>query len=154
MLRERLSEALKEALKAKQARRVSTLRLILAALKDRDIAARTDGRNGTISDDDIMALLQTMVRQRRDSIQMYEQGNRQDLADQEKEEITIIESFLPQQLSDAEIQSAIRETLGEVGATAIKDMGKAMAALRAKYAGRMDFSKAGALVKQQLSGAA
>jgi len=152
MLRDRLSDALKEALKAKEARRVSTLRLILAALKDRDIAARTDGRNGAISDYDIMALLQIMVRQRRDSIQLYEQGNRQELAAQEREEIAIIESFLPQQLNEAEIRAAIRETLGEVGATAIKDMGKAMAALRARYVGRMDFSKASALVKQQLSG--
>lgn len=153
MLRERLSEALKESLKAKQQRRVSTLRLILAALKDRDIAARTDGRDGVISEDDIMAMLQTMVRQRRDAIALYEQGNRLELAQQEREEIEIIESFLPKQFDEAEIAGAIRETVGEVGATTVKDMGKVMAALRAKYAGRMDFSRASALVKQQLSGA-
>ena len=152
MLRETLNQALKDAMKAKDARRLATLRLVLAALKDRDIAARTSGDDRTgIPDDAILALLQTMVKQRRESITLYEQGGRQDLATQEKEEIAVIESFLPKQLSDAEIEAAARAAIAEVGAQGIKDMGKAMAILKAKYTGQMDSAKAAAILKGLLS---
>lgn len=152
MLRETLNQALKDAMKAKDAQRTATLRLILAALKDRDIAARTSGDDRTgIPEDAILSLLQTMVKQRRESITMYEQGNRQDLADKEKSEIAVIESFLPKQLSEAEVETAARAAIAEVGAQGIKDMGKAMGVLKAKYAGQMDFAKAAAILKSQLS---
>ncbi|WP_374304241.1 GatB/YqeY domain-containing protein [Ferrovibrio sp.] len=152
MLRETLNQALKDAMKAKDAQRTATLRLILAALKDRDIAARTSGDDRTgIPDDAILSLLQTMVKQRRESITMYEQGGRQDLADKEKSEIAVIESFLPKQLSESEVEAAARAAIAEVGAQGIKDMGKAMGVLKAKYAGQMDFAKAAAILKSQLS---
>lgn len=151
MLRQRLNDELKAALKAKETRRLSTIRLILAALKDRDINARTaDSREG-ISDDDIMNMLQTMVRQRRESIALYEQGGRADLAEQEQEEIAVIESFLPKQLSDTEIAEVARRVIGEIGAKGIKDMGRTIAALKQSYAGQMDFSKAATVVKQLLT---
>ena len=152
MLRETLNQALKDAMKAKDAQRTATLRLILAALKDRDIAARTSGDDRTgIPDDASLSLLQTMVKQRRESITMYEQGGRQDLADKEKSEIAVIESFLPKQLSESEVEAAARAAIAEVGAQGIKDMGKAMGVLKAKYAGQMDFAKAAAILKSQLS---
>lgn len=152
MLRETLNQALKDAMKAKDARRLATLRLVLAALKDRDIAARTSGDDRTgIPDDAILGLLQTMVKQRRESITLYEQGNRPELAAQEKEEIAVIESFLPKQLSDAEIEAAAKAAIAEVGAQGIKDMGKAMAILKTKYTGQMDSAKAAAILKGLLS---
>lgn len=152
MLRETLNQALKDAMKAKDARRIATLRLILAALKDRDIAARTSGDDRTgIPDADILSMLQTMVRQRRESITAYQAGGRHDLVEQEKEEIAIIESYLPQQLSEAEVEAAAKAAIAEVGAQGIKDMGKAMAVLKAKYAGQMDFAKAAAVLKGLLS---
>ncbi|HEX6959089.1 MAG TPA: GatB/YqeY domain-containing protein [Ferrovibrio sp.] len=152
MLREKLNQALKDAMKAKDTRRIATLRLILAALKDRDIAARTSGDDRTgIADTDILSMLQTMVRQRRESIAAYEQGGRLDLVEQEKEEIAIIEGFLPQQLSEAEVEAAAKAAVAEVGAQGIKDMGKAMGVLKAKYAGQMDFAKAAAVLKELLS---
>lgn len=150
MLRQELTEALKTALKARDARAVSTLRLILAALKDRDIAARPAKTDG-IDEAEIGELLHKMVRQRRESITLYEQGNRLDLAQQEAEEIAVIERFLPKQLSEADASAAIDATIKELGAGSIKDMGKVMAALKAKYAGQMDFGRASALVKQKLS---
>lgn len=152
MLRETLNQALKDAMKAKDARRVATLRLILAALKDRDIAARTSGDDRTgIPESEILSLLQTMVKQRRESVALYEKGNRQDLADQEKEEIAIIEGYLPKQLSEPEVEAAAKAAIAEAGAQGIKDMGKAMGILKAKYAGQMDFAKAAAILKSQLS---
>lgn len=152
MLRETLNQALKDAMKAKDARRLATLRLILAALKDRDIAARTSGDDRTgIPDDAILGLLQTMVKQRRESITLYEQGNRPELAAQEKEEIAVIESYLPKQLSEAEIEAAAKAAIAEVGAQGIKDMGKAMAILKAKYTGQMDSAKTAAILKGLLS---
>ena len=150
MLRVSLNDQLKAAMKAREQRKVSTLRLILAALKDRDLAARANGDTDGISDEEILQLLAKMVRQRRESIKLYEQGGRVDLAEREAEEIGIIESFLPRQLDDAEIMAAVQEAIEEVGATGLKDMGRAMAALKAQYAGRMDFAKASALVKQEL----
>lgn len=150
MLRQRLNEALKEAMKAKEQRAVSTVRLILAALKDRDIAARGKGNMDGISDDEILSLLQTMIKQRHEAIALYEQGGRLELAEQEAEEITVIERFMPKQLSEAEIKDAVGVIIGEVGATGLKDMGRVMAELRARYAGCMDFAKASALVKETL----
>lgn len=150
MLRQELNDALKAALKARDQRAVSTLRLILAALKDRDIAARPQGITDGIGDDAIVELLHRMVRQRRESIALYEQGNRLDLAQQEAEEISVIERFLPKQLDEAAASAAIDETIREVGAASIKDMGKVMAALKARYSGQMDFGRASALVKQKL----
>jgi uncharacterized protein YqeY len=151
MLRAQLSEGLKSAMKARQDRAISTIRLILAALKDRDIAARGKGNNDGISDDEIRQMLQNMIGQRNESIALYEQGGRLELAQQEREEIQIIQSFLPQQLGEVEIERAARSVIAEVGATCIKDMGKTMAALKQRYAGQMDFSKASAVVKNLLS---
>lgn len=138
-------------MKARQERPISTIRLILAALKDRDIAARGKGNHDGISDDEIRQMLQNMIHQRNESIALYEQGGRLELAQQEREEIHIIQSFLPQQLGEAEIERAARSVIAEVGATCIKDMGKTMAALKQRYAGQMDFSKASAVVKSLLN---
>ena len=151
MLRTQLADALRDAMKSRNGRRTSTLRLILAALKDRDIAARTADSSAGISDEEIMRMLQTMVRQRRESIALYEQGARLDLAEQEQEEIAIIESFLPRQLGDAETASAVRAVVDEIGAKSIKDMGRAINTLKGRYAGQMDFAKAAAIVKQILT---
>lgn len=150
MLRTQLSDALKEAMKAKKERGVSTLRLILAALKDRDIAARSKGNYDGISEDEIRSMLQGMIKQRRESIALYEQGGRCELAQQEAEEITVIEGFLPKQMSDADIEAAARALIAEVGAQGIKDMGRTMAAIKQRYAGQMDFAKASGVVKQLL----
>lgn len=152
MLRTRLNEALKEAMRSKNQRAVSTVRLILAALKDRDIAARGRGVTDGIDETEIMAMLQTMIKQRQESIRLYEQGGRCELAEQEREEIVVIETFLPKQLSEAEAGQAINDLIAEIGAASVKDMGRTMAELRTRYAGRMDFAKAGVLVKQKLAG--
>lgn len=151
MYRSELNDALKHAMRAKDACAVSTLRLILAALKDRDIAARGKGKSDGIGDDEILELLHKMIRQRRDSIELYEKGGRQDLADREAEEIEVIERFLPPQLDEAEVQGAVQEVIEELEAGTIKDMGRVMAALKERYAGRMDFGKASALVKEHLA---
>jgi uncharacterized protein YqeY len=151
MFRTKLSDALKDAMRAKEARAVSTLRLILAALKDRDIAARGKGNSEGISDADILDLLQKMVRQRRESIELFEKGDRQDLADKEAEEIVVIQRFLPKQMDPDQIQGAVKDVIEELGAATIKDMGRVMAALKERYAGRMEFSKASALVKERLA---
>jgi len=150
-MRTRLNEALKEAMRTKDQRAVSTVRLILAALKDRDIAARGRGNMDGIADDEILQMLQTMIKQRRESIALYEQGGRLELAEQEREEIAVIERFLPQQLGEDETRDAIRGVMDEVGATGIKDMGRVMAELRARFAGRMDFGRASALAKEMLA---
>jgi uncharacterized protein YqeY len=150
MLRSRLTDALKTAMKAKEAVCVSTLRLILAALKDRDIAARSKGNTDGISEEDILGLLQSMVKQRRDSIELYEKGGRMELAQREAEEIAVIQGFLPEQLSDYGMSEAIEGVIGEVEAASLKDMGRVMAALKEQFAGRMDFGKASALVKERL----
>ncbi len=151
MLRERLNDELKAAMKAREQRKVSTLRLILAALKDRDIAARGTGQAEGIGDDEILQLFAKMIRQRRESIKLYEEGGRVDLAEREAEEITIIEGFLPRQLDETEIEAAVGEVIGELEATGLKDMGRTMAALKERYAGCMDFAKASALVKKALA---
>jgi uncharacterized protein len=150
MLRARFNDELKAAMKAKDPRAVSTVRLILAALKDRDIAARSRGNTEGIGDDEIGDLLQKMIRQRRESIELYQQGKREDLAQQEREEIAIIERFLPQQMSESETAAAVSALIAELGAGSIKDMGRVMAALKERYSGRMDFAKVGQQVKQKL----
>ena len=151
MLRARLSDALKRAMKAKDKPRVSALRLIVAALQDRDIAARGKGQGEGISDDEILSMLQTMIRQRRESIAAYEQGGRLELAQQEEAEIAVIEEFLPPRLGPEEMRAAIEQEIAELGAGGLKDMGRTMAALKSKYAGRMDFGKASAIVKELLA---
>jgi uncharacterized protein YqeY len=151
MLRTRLGEALKVAMKAKDQRATSTLRLILASLKDRDIANRgKSGADAEIGDDDILQLLQSMIKQRRDSIEAYQKGGRQDLADQEAEEIEIIQEFLPEQIGDEEMADAIAAIIEECTADSLKQMGQVMAMLRERFAGQMDFGKASALVKERL----
>ncbi len=151
MFRTELSDALKDAMRAKETRAVSTLRLILAALKDRDIAARGKGNSEGIGDDDILELLQKMVRQRRESIELFEKGDRQDLADKEAEEIEVIQRFLPKQLDPDQVRGAVQEVIEELEAATIKDMGRVMAALKERYPGRMEFGKASALVKERLA---
>ena len=151
MLRERLSDRLRLAMKGREKRAVSTVRLILTAVKDRDIATRGKGDADVISDQEILQVLQTMVRQRNESIALYEQGGRLELAKQENEEIGIIETFLPDRLDEAATEEAIRSVVGEIGASNIKDMGRTMAILRERYAGQIDFTKASAAVKVQLN---
>lgn len=151
MLRERLNDELKKAMLAKDQRATATLRLILAALKDRDIAARSKGSMEGIGEDEILSMLQTMVKQRRESIEMYRKGGREELASQEEDEIAVIEGFLPAQMDDAAMEKAVSSTIDSVGASGLKEMGKVMASLRENYAGRMDFAKAGAIAKKRLS---
>ena len=150
MLREQLNSSMKDAMRAKEERALATIRLILAALKDRDIAARGKGNDEGIDEDEILQMLQTMVKQRRDSITMYEKGGRLELAQQEAEEITIIERYLPEQLGDDAIETAVDTVIADVGAGGLKDMGAVMGALREGYAGQMDFGKASAIVKSRL----
>jgi uncharacterized protein YqeY len=147
MLRQQFNEALKTAMLAKDGRTVSTVRLIVAALKDRDIAARSRGVTDGIPDEEALQMLQQMVKQRRESITLYEQGNRLDLAQQETEEIAIISRFLPKQMSEAETTEAVKSVIGEIEATSLKDMGRVMAVLKERFAGTMDFTKASSLVK-------
>lgn len=151
MLRTRLNEALKGAMRAKEPRRVSTLRLILAAIKDRDIAARSEGNLDGVSDDEIMSILQQMVRQRRDSIQHYEAGARLELAEQEQQEIDIIHEYLPAQLGEPETRQAVAEAIAELECCGLKDMGRTMGILKERFAGRMDFSKASGLARELLA---
>ncbi len=151
MFRNRLNEALKAAMKAKDKQATSTLRLILAALKDRDIAARGRGNSEGIGEDEILDLLQKMVRQGRDSIEMYQKGDRQDLVEKEQNEIEVIERFLPKQLTAAETKVAVEEIIDELEASTIKDMGRVMGELKTRFPGRMDFGKASGLVKAKLS---
>jgi len=146
-MRERINSELKDAMRAKDAPRLSTLRLINAAIKDKDIAARTDGQDAGVPDEDILAILAKMIKQRLDSITAYEEAGRLELAEKERAEVTVIEEFLPRQLSDAEISAAIKAAIAEIEASSIRDMGRVMGTLKAKYAGQMDFSKAGAVIK-------
>jgi uncharacterized protein len=149
-IREELTSELKVAMKAGDKRRVETIRLVNAALKDRDIEARGQGK--TVSDDDILALLQKLVKSRQESVEIYDKAGRVDLATQEREEIAVIQSFLPQALSAEETEAAIVAAIAETGAASIKDMGKVVGVLRAKYAGRLDMAKASATVKTKLGG--
>jgi uncharacterized protein YqeY len=146
-----LNEALKQAMKGRDELSTSVLRLILAALKDRDIALRGSGREGGLSDDEIVGMLQSMIKQRRESIKMYEQGHRPELAAKETAEIGIIERFLPRQMDEAEIRAAVEAAIAEEGAAALKDLGKVMTHLRERHPGTMDFAKASAVAKAILS---
>ena len=149
MLRDSFNDSLKQATLSQDKRRMGTLRLIIAGLRDRDIAARTAGK-GQLSDDEVLDLLGKMVKQRQESVRLYEEGGRKELADQEREEIAIIQSYMPKQLGEDEMRAAVAAVLKETGAASVKDMGKVMAALKAKYAGQMDFAKASGVVKSLL----
>ena len=149
-MHERFNEALKVALKSQDKVRISTLRLINAAIKDRDIADRTDNGGAGVSEDVVLEILAKMVKQRQESLSAYEEAGRLDLADQERSEIVIIQEFMPRQLEDDEIIAAVDAALAEVGAETLKDMGKVMGLLKQKYTGQMDFGKAGARVKEKL----
>jgi uncharacterized protein len=150
MLRENINNALKDAMKARDERRVSTLRMANAAFQNAEIEAERAGKS--LSDDDVLGILQKMIKQRQDSIALYEKGGRKELADQERAEIEIVKTFLPQQMDEAEAKAAIAEVIRETGAQGMKDMGKVMAALKSGYGGKMDFGKASGLVKSLLSG--
>ncbi len=150
-LREQINDSLKEAMKAKDQKRVGTLRLVNAALKDRDIAARTETSRELLGDDEILSLLAKMIKQREDSITAYEAGNRPELAAAEKGEIAVIREFMPKQMSADETKAAIAKVIAEVGAASIKDMGKVMNALKERFAGQMDFGKASGAVKEALT---
>ena len=150
MLRAQFTDTLKEAMKARDERTLSTVRMIIAALKTKDIDARAKGNTDGIPDDEILSLLQTMVKQRRESIALYQQGGRQDLVDKEQAEIAVIDRFLPQAMGEEETAVAIGAVIVELGAAGMKDMGRVMAELKSRYAGRMDFSKVSAVVKTQL----
>ena len=149
-LREQFTDQLKVSMKAGDAPRTSTLRMIMAKLKDTDIAARPKGID-KVPDDDVLAMLRGMVKSRRESVTMYQQGNRPELAAKETAEIAVIEAFLPQQMDDAAIEAAVAGAIAETGASGIKEMGKVMAALRAKHAAALDMGKAGPIVKARLS---
>ena len=150
-LRDRLQAELKEAMRARQVDRLSTLRLIHAAIKDRDIASRGEGGPEAVPDEAILAILAKMVKQRQDSARLYQEGGRLDLAEKELAEIRDIESFLPRQLSEAEVEAAIKAAIAASGAASLRDMGKVMAALKASHAGQMDFAAAGPKVKALLA---
>ena len=149
-MRTRLNEALKTAMKEKAASRLSTLRLINAAIKDRDIALRGTGEETEVSDDDILGILGKMVKQRQESARAYEEGGRLELAEKELGEVKVIEEFLPRQLTGDEVAAAIDAAIAEVGATSIRDMGRVMGVLKGKYTGQMDFGTVGPMVKGNL----
>jgi len=150
-MRTRITDALKQAMRDKAVARLSTLRLINAAIKDREIAARGTGVDVEITDADILAILEKMTKQRRESARVYEEGGRFDLAEAELAEIEVLAEFLPKQLKDDQVRAAIDAAISEVGATSIRDMGKIMGALKAKYAGQMNFGVVGAMVKDRLN---
>ena len=151
-LRAQFSDSMKDAMNNKDAKRLATVRLILAALKDRDIAARSDGQRDLVGDDDILTLLAKMIKQREESAAAFDAGNRPEMAAGEREEIAVIRTFMPAQMDDAALKDAVTKTIAEVGAASVKDMGKVMAVLKERYAGQMDFSKASAATKDALSG--
>ena len=150
-LRQTLTDAMKDAMKAKQPARLATIRMILAALKDRDIAARSEDNRDLVPDDDILTLLAKMVKQREESAAVYVQGGRPELAQNEQDEIAIIRDFMPKQMEEAEARAAIAAVVTELGATSVKDMGKVMAALKERFAGQMDFGKVSGQVKEALT---
>jgi uncharacterized protein YqeY len=149
-MRERIAAALKDAMKSREVDRLSTLRLINAAIKDKEIALRGDGGEGSVGDGEVLAILGRMVKQRQESARAYEEGGRLELAEKELSEIKVIEEFLPRQLSAEEVDAAIGKAVAEVGASSIRDMGKVMAALKGKYTGQMDFGAVGPMVKDKL----
>lgn len=149
-MRGRVNAALKQAMKDKAANRLSTLRLINAAIKDKDIEARGTGDEGGVSDAEVLAILGKMTKQRQESARAYEEGGRLDLAERERSEIEIIEEFLPRQLSEDEVAAAIESAISEIGADSIRDMGRVMGELKSKYTGQMDFGQVGPMVKDKL----
>ncbi len=149
--RENINAAMKDAMKNKEMERLATIRLIIAAMKDKDVASRTDGRNDGIDESAVLSLLQSMIKQRAESSKIFRENGRPELADKEDGEIVVIQSFLPKQLSDDEVSKIIEQIISETGAAGIKDMGKVMAELKAKYAGQLDMGKAGGVIKQKLS---
>ena len=151
MLRDDINNAVKEAMKAKEDRKLSTLRMVNSTIKNADIDARGQGKP-PLSDDDLLGLFQKMIKQRQESVELYDKGGRAELAAQEREEIAVISVYLPKQMSEDEVKAAIAAAVGETGAAGIKDMGKVIGVLRGKYAGQMDFAKASALVKAALAG--
>ncbi len=150
-LRTRLNTSIKQAMRDKDSARLSTLRLINAAIKDRDIAARGDGNEDGVGDDEVLGILGKMVKQRKDTAKTYEEGGRLDLAERELSEIDVIEEFLPRKLSDEEVAAAVDAAVTETGASSIRDMGRVMGALKSKYTGQMDFGAVGGMVKDRLS---
>ncbi len=152
MLREKVTESLKQAMLAKNEAATSTLRMINAAIKQKDIDVARPRGDERLRDDEILALLQNLIKSRKESIALYKKGGRQDLVEKESAEVAVIETFLPKQLSEDEIRNAAKEAVAAVGASAIKDMGKVMGVLKGKYAGQMDFARAGAVVKELLGG--
>jgi uncharacterized protein YqeY len=151
MLRDDINNAVKEAMKAKEERKLSTLRMVNSSIKNADIEARGQGKQ-PLSDEDILGLLQKMIKQRQESVELYDKGGRAELAAQEREEIAVISAYLPKQMSDDEVKAAIAVVITDTGAAGMKDMGKVIGALKAKYAGQMDFGKASGLVKAALTG--
>ena len=151
MLRDDINNAVKDAMRAKDERKLSTLRMVNSTIKNADIEARGQGKP-PLPDAELLSVLQKMIKQRQESVELYDKGGRADLAGAEREEIAIISSFLPQQLTEDEIKAAVAEAVKVTGAASVKDMGKVMAALKARYTGKMDFAKAGGLVKAQLAG--
>ena len=151
MLREKITEATKAAMKSQEKTKLSTLRLMSAAITNADIEARTAGKK-PLSDDELLGLFQKLIKQRQESVELYEKGGRAELAKQERDEIEVIKGFLPQQMSEAEVKAAIAEAIKATGAAGVKDMGKVMAALKERYAGKMDFGKASGAVKGMLAG--
>lgn len=154
-MRERINQAMKDAMKSGEKARVSTLRLINAAIKDRDIAARADDKGQATGKDradeqDILALLQKMIKQRREAADTYRQAGRIELAEKEEAEIPIIEEFLPQQMNEVEMRAAVKTVMDEVGCSGLKDMGRTMGVLKERFAGQMDFGRASAMVKEEL----
>ena len=150
MLRDDLQNALKEAMKEKNMPVVGAVRMIIAGMKEKDVEARGKGKERA-EDTELLAMMQTMIKQRNESVKIYLEGNRPELAEKEKAEIEVIEGFLPKQLTDEEILNVVKETITAIGATSVKDMGKVMAELKAKYAGQMDFGKASGVIKSLLS---
>lgn len=153
MIREKITESLKEAMKAKNEAATMTIRMINAGIKQKDIDVARPRGDQQISDDEILALLQGLIKSRRESVALYQQGNRQDLVEKENNEIAIIEGFLPKQLSDDEVKAAVKNLIASTGAAGIKDMGKVMAAIKTQYAGQMDMTKASATVRELLNAA-
>lgn len=149
-LRGQLNSALKESMKSKQATAVSTVRLILAALKDRDLTARAKGKTGGISDDEILSMLQTMIKQRNESMNMYRKAGREELAAREEQEIVIIKTFMPKAIEGHELEAVIDQAIKVTDAQTIKDMGKIMGVLKEKYTGQIDMAAAGAMIKTKL----
>lgn len=149
--REKINAAMKDAMKNKEMERLSAIRLIIAAMKDKDVASRTDGRNDGIDESGVLSLLQSMIKQRTESARIFRENNRPELAEKEEGEIAVIQSFMPQQLSDDEVARVIEDIIAKTGAAGIKDMGKVMAELKAGYAGQLDMGKAGGVIKQKLS---